>query len=171
MATAVMVSVAQYLHCSEYEPDAEYVDGAIEERPPGEYDHSTWQQSIEQWFLQHGRAWGVRVRCELRIQVSATRYRVPDVVVFDRSRPVEQILTHPPLAVFEVLSPEDRMERTLRKLRDYAAMGIAEIFVVDPQADEVFRFQGGSLTPCLAVHRFKSGNAFIDWEAVRQMED
>ena len=35
-------------------------------------------------------------------KVAATRYRVPDVTVLDRSRPIEQIITHPPLAVFDV---------------------------------------------------------------------
>ena len=31
-----------------------------------------------------------------------TRYRVADVVVVDRGLPVEQILTHPPIAIVEV---------------------------------------------------------------------
>ena len=52
------------------------------------------------------------------MQVSPTRYRVPDLVVFDRSRPIEQILTHPPIAVFEVLFPEDIVSRLLAKLSD-----------------------------------------------------
>src|SRR5579875_3150266 len=107
MATAAYVPLQEYLGHGEFEPDAEYVDGQIEERPIGEYDHSTWQQAIERWFLERGRDWALRVRCELRVQVSPTCFRVPDVVVFDRTRPVEQILTHPPIAVFEVLSPED----------------------------------------------------------------
>jgi Uma2 family endonuclease len=41
-----------------------------------------------------------------------------------RNQPIEQIITHPPVAVFEILSPEDSMTRILRKLRDYADMGI-----------------------------------------------
>ncbi len=171
MATATTVPVQEYLNHVDYEPDAEYVDGEIEERPMGQYDHSTWQQRIERWFLDHGREWDIRVRCELRVQVSATRYRVPDVVVFERSRAIEQILTHPPVAVFEVLSPEDRIERMLRKLRDYAAMGIQEIFVIDPEADEVFRFQEGGLRLCEPTYRSAAGSAFIDWNAVRQLED
>jgi len=32
----------------------------------------------------------IRNRCALRVQVSPTRYRVPGVVVSDRTRPVEQ---------------------------------------------------------------------------------
>ena len=42
MSTTTHIPVEVYLRSS-YEPDAEYVDGVIEERPPGENDHSTWQ--------------------------------------------------------------------------------------------------------------------------------
>ena len=138
MATTTHVPVEVYL-CSSYEPDAEYVDGRIEERPMGEFDHTSWQQAIQRWFLQHQMEWGIRVRPELRVKVAATRYRVPDVTVLDRSRPIEQIITHPPLAVFEVLSPEDRVQRLKLKLEDYRAMGIPEIWVIDPQDSTFYR--------------------------------
>jgi Uma2 family endonuclease len=95
---------------SSYEPDADYVDGEIERRPAGEYDHSSSQQAIQKWFWLHEKEWNIRVRPELRVQVAATRFRVPDVTVLDRSQPIEQIITLPPLAVFEVLSPEDTLQ-------------------------------------------------------------
>lgn len=69
------VPVEVYLRSS-YEPDAEYVDGVIEERPVGEYDHSSWQGAILKWFWQHEKEWNVRVRAELRVQVARTRFRV-----------------------------------------------------------------------------------------------
>jgi len=43
---------------------------------------------------------------ELRVHRSPTRFPVPDVTVFDQDAPKEQIITHPPLAVFEILSAE-----------------------------------------------------------------
>ena len=61
MATAVQVPVEVYL-ASDYEPDAEYVDGCIEGRPAGQYDHASWQQAIQFWFAQHSKEWNVRVR-------------------------------------------------------------------------------------------------------------
>ena len=54
---------------------------------------------------------------------------------------IEQIITHPPLAVFEVLSPEDRLQRMKRKLEDYRAMGIPEIWVIDPQDSTFYRYE------------------------------
>jgi Uma2 family endonuclease len=142
--TQTYVPIEVYLRSS-YEPDAEYVDGRIEERPMGEYDHASWQEAIMKWFWQHENEWGIRVKPELRIQVSPTRFRVPDVTVLDRSRPIEQIITHPPLAVFEILSPEDTMTRIMRKLDDYAAMDIAQIWVIDPQNGKSYRFREGQL--------------------------
>src|SRR5271166_4390230 len=132
MATITTVPVDVYLH-STYEPDAEYVDGEIQKRSVGEYDHASWQAALLQYFTAHKHHWNIRVLAELRVQVSATRFRVPDVTVLDRDRAIEQVITHPPLAVFEILSPEDTMARTLDKLRDYELMGIVGIFLIDPK--------------------------------------
>jgi len=69
----------------------------------------------------------IRAAAELRIQVSAGNFRVPDVTVTDRNLPVEQVITHPPIAVFEVLSPEDTVPRMMTKLADYEQMRIKTI--------------------------------------------
>jgi Uma2 family endonuclease len=145
-AAHTFVPVELYLHSS-YEPDAEYVDGEIEERPMGEYDHASWQGAILKWFWLHEKEWNIRAQPELRVQVAPTRYRVPDVTVLDRDRPIEQIITHPPIAVFEVLSPEDSMMRVMRKLNDYSAMGISHIWVIDPKGSKSWQFQSGQLNP------------------------
>jgi Uma2 family endonuclease len=144
VATTTHVPVEVYLRSS-YEPDAEYVDGKIEERPMGEFDHALWQKAILKWFWQHEKEWGVEVLQELRVQVAATRFRVPDVTVLDRTQPREQIITHPPLAVFEILSPEDTLQRLKRRLEDYRIMGIAEIRVIDPQDNTFYRYEDGQL--------------------------
>ena len=145
MATHVQVPVEVYLRSSEYEPDAEYVDGEIEERPMGEKDHSSWQLAIMRWFIQHEDKWNIRIQPELRVQVSATRFRVPDVAILDADAPDEQIPTEPPLAVFEVLSPEDRIQRMMRKLEDYERMGIPAIWVIDPKTGIASRFEDGQM--------------------------
>jgi Uma2 family endonuclease len=82
---------------------------------------------------------------ELRVQVAPTRYRVPDVTLLDRTRPTEQIITHPPLAVFEVLSPEDSLQRLNRRLEEYRVMGIPEIWVIDPEDASFCRYEDGQL--------------------------
>lgn len=169
MATTTHVPVEVYLRSS-YEPDAEYVDGQIEKRPMGEFDHAAWQQAIQRWFLQHDREWDIRVLPELRIKVAATRYRVPDVTVLDRSRPIEQIITHAPLAVFEVLSPEDRLQRLKRKLEDYRAMGIPEIWVIDPQDSTFYRYEDLQLRRTESFSHAEKGIAF-DMNELKKLLD
>jgi Uma2 family endonuclease len=107
----------------------------------GEFDHASWQMAVQVLFWQHEKEWGIRVLPSLRVRVAVTRYRVPDVTVLDRSRRIEQIITRPPIAVFEVLSPEDSLQGLKRKLEDYKAMGIPEIWVIDPQDGTFYRYE------------------------------
>ena len=148
MATAAAyVPVDVYLRSS-FEPDAEYVDGAIQERSVGELDHAAWQKAIQQWFWRREEEWGIRVFAELRVQVSPTRFRVPDVVVLENTGPLkemEQFVRTPPVAVFEILSPEDTLPRTLEKLSDHESMGILSIFVVDPKSGKKYQYETGDL--------------------------
>ena len=150
-----------------YEPDAEYVDGEIEKRPAAEYDHASWQQAICYWFQQNAKDRNIRVRPELPVQVAPTRFRVPDVTILDRDQPTEQIITHSPVAVFEVLSPKDTVRRLMRKLNDYCAMGIPEIWVADPETRIFSRFEDGQLVRRDSFSFPSKGIAF----ATRQVED
>jgi len=145
-ATTAQVPLEVYLSSS-YEPDAEDVDGAIEERPMGEYDHSSWQRALVLWFAQPDQEWSVRVRPELRVQVSKGNFRVPDVTVLDRHLPIEQVITRPPVAVIEILSPEDTVNRLLAKLADYGKMGVRTILVIDPKEGRHLRYTDGALAP------------------------
>ncbi len=144
-AQAAEVPLDVYLNTS-YEPDAEYVDGVVEQRPMGEWNHADWQAAIVEFFRSRRHEWGIRAAAEPRVQVSAGKFRVPDVAVTDRSRPVEQIVTHPPIAVVEILSPEDTVTRTMAKLGDYERMGIRAILVIDPNAQN-YRYISGRLEP------------------------
>ncbi|MGA2251045.1 Uma2 family endonuclease [Terracidiphilus sp.] len=139
------VTLDEYLHSS-YEPDAEYVDGVIEERTMGEWSHADLQAAILDYFRSRRLEWNIRAAAELRVQVRKFNFRVPDVAVLDRSLPIEEVITHPPIAVFEVLSPEDSVTRMMTKLADYEQMGIQTILVLDPDGKH-FRFRAGALEP------------------------
>ena len=148
MATAAQITqtpLEVYLSSS-YEPDAEFVNGAIEERPMGEWSHADLQAAILEFFRSRRHEWNIRAAAELRVQVAAGNFRVPDVTVTDRNLPVEEVITHPPVAVFEILSPEDTVNRTMTKLADYEAMGIQTILVLDPKGRN-FRYIAGRLEP------------------------
>ncbi|MGB8260921.1 MAG: Uma2 family endonuclease [Terracidiphilus sp.] len=144
-AAPVYVPVEEYLRSS-YSPDAEYVDGLIVERAVGEFDHSIWQKALVFWFELQARKAQIRVCPELRVQVASTSFLVPDVTLLDRNRPIEQVVTHPPLAVFEILSPEDTFKRVVAKCARYQKMGIPTILVLDPDGEK-YRFTEGRLEP------------------------
>lgn len=139
--TTTTVSVAEYL-ATVYEPEVDYVDGELEDRNVGEWDHSALQFRIMELLRATE---GLLVRPELRIQVAPTRFRVPDVAVYLES-PGEQVPTVPPFLVVEVLSPEDRIHRIMRKLHDYTAMGCVNIWVLDPRDKVAYQFDGTALT-------------------------
>jgi Uma2 family endonuclease len=144
-AQVTQVPLDVYLNTS-YEPDAEYVDGMIEERPMGEWNHADWQAAIVEFFRSRRHEWNIRAVAELRVQVSPGRFRVPDVTITDRGLPIEQVVTHPPIAVVEILSPEDTVTRMMTKLGEFERMGIRTILVIDPNAQN-YRYISGRLEP------------------------
>ena len=165
LATApeLEMSVAEYL-TGDFETDVDFVDGRIEERNVGELDHSKWQVALILWFAQHKAEWGLRGFPELRIRVSATRYRVPDVCVFaPNQQPSEPIPSSPPLAVFEILSPEDRFSRIAVRLADFERMGVQNIFVLD--RDETFyRFENGNFSVVVDERSdLRGSEAWVNW--------
>ena len=127
-----IVSVEEYLH-TVYKPDVDYVDGKIEDRNVGEYDHSSLQAALLIYFHQRRFEWNIRIVQEQRMQITPTRYRVPDTVLFSRDVEPEQIFTRPPLVCIEVLSPEDRLPRMQAKVQDYFDMGVKAVWILDPR--------------------------------------
>ncbi len=162
------MSEREYL-TTEFEPAAEFVDGVIEERPGGEYDHSTWQEALQAWFRAHYPEWQLRARPELRVRVSPTRYRIPDVAVVAMSEPIAQVWVTAPVAVFEVLSPDDTMRRVLVKLGDYERMGIRNVFVIDPEGPSFLQFKDGKLGPAEARVALREAKGTVDWSAIQEL--
>ena len=144
MATATHAPLEVYLR-SAYDPDAEYIDGEIRERPMGEDDHSALLGAICHWFAQHAAEWNIRVRPELRVQIESVHYLVLDVAILDGANPKERIATLPSLAVFDVWSPENKVRDMMRKFELYAQMGIPQIWLIDPSDPVWQRFENGKL--------------------------
>jgi Uma2 family endonuclease len=132
MAIATHITLEEYLKTT-YEPDAEYIDGEIEERNVGEHDHNTVQMALLLWFHRNSKEWKIRVVPEQRTRMSSTRVRIPDVSVFSRDLPIEQVFTRPQLIAVEVLSPEDRHSKMQEKIDDYIAFRVPNIWIVDPK--------------------------------------
>jgi len=128
---ALVTSLAEYLTTS-YHPDRDYVDGEVQERNLGEFEHAAIQAFLTSWFFQHRQDWQLHVLPEMRVKVGTDRVRIPDVCLLSRNHPAEQVITVPPLAVLEILSPEDRVLRYNERLADYRQMGVRNVWVIDP---------------------------------------
>ena len=136
MSARTLISVEDYL-ASAYEPDCDYVDGHIEERNMGEVTHARLQLRIGSYLLTRYESEGLVAMTEVRVQVRPARFRVPDVCV-TVGEPGEEVLTKPPFICIEILSPEDRMSRVEMRINDYLAMGVAYVWVLDPETKQVF---------------------------------
>jgi Uma2 family endonuclease len=144
MSTAAhLISVSEYLHTS-YHPDCDYVDGVIEERIFGELDHAEVQGALLLYLDQHKRELGIRTVPEIRVQTSPTRFRIADICIVSVAAPREQIIQTPPVAIIEVMSPEDRIPRYSVRLEDYRKMGVRNIWVIDPATRKGFDCSAGS---------------------------
>ncbi len=70
------VSVEEYLSM-EFEHDCEYVDGVIEERDLGGFEHSFLQLFLGSIFVGHRADWGVIAVSEQRVQLGQTGSAFP----------------------------------------------------------------------------------------------
>lgn len=127
----MFVTVDKYLR-STHRPDCDFVDDQIVERNWGEHDHAALQAALILWFGQRQEEWNIEVLPEQRIQISPSRFRVPDICIVSLDQPVEQVLTRPPLACIEILSPEDTLRRMQDRIDDYRRLGVTSIWILDP---------------------------------------
>ena len=131
MKAPVLVPLEEYLRTS-YRPDCDYVDGEVLERNLGERDHSELQREFILYLGTRAKKWGIQVFPEQRVQVSAQRFRIPDVCVIVGRGPQEQIFRQPPFICIEILSKDDSVRSTQKRIDDYLRFGVPNVWVVDP---------------------------------------
>lgn len=131
MATAIHIPVSEYLATS-YRPDRDYIDGEVRERDLGEQPHACIQAAITALFHRNRKEWGIRVLPEQRVQVSPTRFRIPDVCVVPANASGEEIIRFAPMICIEVLSRGDSIGELQERADDYAEMGVPYIWAFDP---------------------------------------
>ena len=137
MSTAIVVPLNEYLATS-YRPDCEYLDGELLERNVGEWDHSRLQMLLSRYLCNREKTWGIIVVPEQRVQVKATRFRVPDISVLAGSAPAGPILVEPPFLCIEILSRNDRMEEMQARIDDYLSFGVRYVWLIHPRTRRAF---------------------------------
>jgi Uma2 family endonuclease len=143
MAAGTQISAEEYLK-TVFRPDCDYVDGVVEERNLGEFDHSWIQGKLITFFMSRFQATGLTAIPEWRFQVQPTRFRIPDVVV-TRGKPTERILRTPPVACIEILSPEDTPSRINTRVREYLDFGVPVVWVADPAEKVIWVYRADGM--------------------------
>jgi Uma2 family endonuclease len=151
MATGTLVSVEEYLNTS-YHPDCDYIDGRIVERNVGERDHSELQAELIIYLSALRSKLGLHIFPEQRVQISPTRYRVPDICVVVGPRPSTQILQEPPFLCIEILSKDDRVGDMQEKIDDYLGFGVPYVWVINPKNRKAHEHTASS------IREVKDGN-------------
>lgn len=137
MSVATAVSLGEYLNTS-YRPDCDYLEGELLERNVGEWDHSRLQMLLSRYLCNREKQWGIVVVVEQRVQVSARRFRVPDVTVIAGEPPTGPIITEPPFLCIEILSPSDRLAEMQDRINDYLAFGVQYVWLINPRTRQTY---------------------------------
>jgi Uma2 family endonuclease len=141
MGTALNLSLItedQYLQTS-FHPDRDFEDGLVMERTLGQYDHSNLQAILSAIFVNNRKNWGVRVLVEQRLRVRRGKYRIPDLLIVPLGYdPRQKVVVSAPLLCIEILSPDDKMPSILKRVWEYTAMGVPEVWIFDPEARTAF---------------------------------
>ena len=143
MSTTTLVSVEEYLRTSYPDGDREYIDGRIVERNMGTIDHGDWQTGMASYLRIHYKGFWIAV--EVRVQVKATRFRIPDVICVKRPKPKGSIVQEAPFLVIEVQSPDDRADDIQDKVDDYLSFVISYVWVVNPRTRRGYVYTADSM--------------------------
>ncbi len=150
-------SAADYLRTTFPDREPEYVRGEIVERGMPDYVHSVIQPRLTYRFMQLALSHPVRVCSELRLQVEAEVYRVADVAIFAPPFPTQPVPERPPFVVMEIVSKDDRYVDILDKLREYLALGVRHVWLIDPWLRQLHAYSESGLTtlPALSLPEYQ----------------
>src|SRR5579862_5081572 len=139
MGTKTLMSVEEYLRTTFDGADREYLDGEVVERNMGNKSHGRIQGRLIRSLGAFEEATGLYVIPEVRHRVHETRYRIPDIAVFE-GEPEGEVPSTPPLIAVEILSPDDRIGYVIPKLEEYRQWGVRHIWIADPEDRKLFTY-------------------------------
>ena len=85
-APQALVTAAEYL-ATTYRPDRDFLDGVLQERHPAEQPHARLHAIVGAVLDTRRYDWNIRTLMSQRVQITADRFRVPDLCILRRSDP------------------------------------------------------------------------------------
>ena len=151
MGAKAGLSVEEYLHSSFPDLDREYRNGELVERTLPDYLHGKTQLLLAMFFGLLRKHLAIFPCTETRMKVNVGHYVIPDLAVFWPDEP-PRVPETPPLAVIEILSPDDRMSEVRLKLEEYRNWGVPHVWLVDPHSQRMYSCETGlTETVCLKI--------------------
>lgn len=144
----IPMSWEEYLATPEH-PRHEWVDGVVVVSPDPVWRHQRIAKRLANLFDDVAGLYG---STSGNIKLPDNRVRIPDA--YATTKP-EGLFIERPVLVVEVLSPTTRSEDLLRKAPEYAAAGIGQYWIVDPDHRN------------LEVHRLVEGR----WELLARFDE
>lgn len=147
------LSWAEFLTLPDEYRHAELIDGEIVMNPPSSRHQLVVLQlaiALKGWC--DGAPGRGEITMDPAVGITERRGYLPDLAWFPPQRcapPGEPpVFTNPPGLAVEVLSPSTRIFDAVRKLADYARVGVDELWLVDPEPARaiVCRHRSGSTT-------------------------
>jgi Uma2 family endonuclease len=129
-------------------PRAEWVDGEVVVSPPVAFGHGDAVAGLV--VVLRAALPSLLVVTEVGVRLPGNRVRAPDLTVTE-TRPSGRFVEAPPVLVVEVLAPSTRSEDTVRKPGEYAAGGVDQLWIVDPDhlTIDVYALCDGQWDPLL----------------------
>jgi Uma2 family endonuclease len=138
-------SFAEYCHYNDNTDNRyELVDGHLEIMTPPSFRHLLIADQLKEILNQEIKRQHKSLIClsELGVRTGWKKSRIVDLAVISRSQIIDSleqtaICEIPPLLAIEIVSP-DSIQRDYRyKRSEYAAVGIAEYWIVDPLEQKI----------------------------------
>ena len=136
------VAADLFFQIPEGPPYYQLIEGIIVMSPSPTFYHQTLLSRLSQYILnyldEHPLGTAVFSPCDVRLDEN-TVY-LPDLFFVRNENPrviIDRTVTGPPDLVVEILSPSNRREDREFKRPAYARAGVAEMWIVDPEARQI----------------------------------
>ena len=161
------ISIERYLNRNNFRPDVDFVDGRLVGRNIGEFNHADVVGELSFRLGNKEEEWSVIGLISVRVRVSATRVRIPDLCVLDANLNHKQVIDHPPMLCIEVLGSEDTVTAMRERTQDFLDMGVPEVWIFDPWTRTAFVCTNGAMTAYKqSILRLAGSKVELDVEAV-----
>jgi Uma2 family endonuclease len=142
--TSALVSLEEYLNTS-YEPDMEFVEGALVEPNVGTLRHSRLQRIVTSYLQRFHQSHRLEACPAVRLRVGPQRHRIPDVLALEEPYQEGNVVTDVPVITVEIKSPQDTFDAIVDKCFEYESLGVRNILVMDPDHRRAWLFEQNNL--------------------------